>query len=157
MSKSEQKPLDDTVTDVETEVAVEKKAKTKIGGFIIHRKGSKVKDTDSSVVIMFNAASSAWAAIDTLHEIYNGRYVDLSFSTRISERIEDLRAIKPDYIIVVVDPSDMSPDFMFDGILLRGSSMMTSITMPFCHLSRVMVKMRQQSLLRHRTTLTAQS
>ncbi len=73
------------------------------------------KSSDSSVAIMFNSNSAAWAAIDTLHSIYANSYVDLEFSNRISERIDDLRSIKPQYIIVVADPQDLTPDFMYDA------------------------------------------
>ena len=76
-------------------------------------KGSK--NSDSSVAIMFNSNSAAWAAIDTLHFIYANSYVDLEFSSRVSERINDLRSIKPQYIIVVADPQDLTPDFMYDA------------------------------------------
>ncbi len=75
----------------------------------------KAKNPDSSVVIMFNSNSSGWSAIDTLHEVYSGQYVDLEFTSLISERIDELRAIKPKYIIVVADPSDLTPDFMYDA------------------------------------------
>ncbi len=73
------------------------------------------KDSDSSVVIMFNSNSAGWAAIDSLHQVYAGQYVDLSFTSRISERISDLRSIRPEYIIIVADPTDLTPDFMYDA------------------------------------------
>ncbi len=78
-------------------------------------KETRLPDDGAEVAIMYNSNSSDWAALDTLHNIYAGDYVDLPFTNRISERITDLRTIKPRYIIVVADPHNLTPDFMYDA------------------------------------------
>ena len=71
--------------------------------------------SDTTVVILYKTDISDWAAIDSLHEIYADHYVDLNYTSRISERLSELQSIRPEHVIVVADAYDLDPNFMYDA------------------------------------------
>ena len=65
-------------------------------------------------VIMYKSSLSGWdSVISALHTKHTD-YQDLTFTTNVSEKLSDLQTIKPDYVIIVIDPTDGDPDFFDD-------------------------------------------
>ncbi|MFC1938079.1 hypothetical protein ACFLWH_00230 [Chloroflexota bacterium] len=66
-------------------------------------------------VIMYKSSLTGWeGVINALHTKHSD-YQDLTFSTNVSERLVDLQAIQPNYVLIVISPEDGDPDFFDDA------------------------------------------
>jgi hypothetical protein len=65
-------------------------------------------------VIMYKTGLSGWDSVISALHTKHSDYQDLTFTTNVSEQLSNLQTIKPDYVIIVIEPTDADPDFIDD-------------------------------------------